>query len=92
MGASRVKIIVNGLVQGVYFRSTTRQQARQLGITGWVKNRWDGSGEILAEGDREKLERLIAWCYKGPSGAMVEKVNVEWEPFLDEFQDFTIAY
>jgi acylphosphatase len=92
MGKRRVKIIVKGLVQGVYFRATTRQQARQLNVTGWVKNRWDGSVEILAEGNKEKLDRLIAWCHKGPSGASIEGVKVEWQSFLDEFQDFIIAY
>lgn len=92
MGAGRVKIIVKGIVQGVYFRATTRQQARQLSITGWVKNRWDGSVEILAEGDKEKLDQLIAWCHKGPHGAEVEEVKTEWHPFQNEFLDFSITY
>ena len=92
MGEARVKIIVSGLVQGVYFRAATRQQARQLGIAGWVKNCRDGSVEVLAEGDSEKLEQLITWCRKGPAGAVVEEVKVEWRPFQGEFQDFKIAH
>jgi len=92
MELARVNIIVKGLVQGVFFRATTQQQARQLNITGWVKNRWDGSVEIMAEGDKEKLERLISWCHQGPRGAIVEEVKVKWEPFQDEFTDFRIAY
>jgi acylphosphatase len=92
MDLARVNIVIKGLVQGVYFRATARQKAHKLNITGWVKNRWDGSVEILAEGEREKLQELIAWCHQGPSGAIVEEVEVDWQPFQDEFLDFTIAY
>jgi acylphosphatase len=91
-GMGRVNIIVRGLVQGVYFRDSTRRQARQLGITGWVKNRWEGSVEVLAEGEKEKLDRLVAWCTKGPSHAVVEGIETEWRAFQGEFQDFTITY
>jgi len=69
---------VHGRVQGVFFRASTEETARSLGITGWVRNCPDGTVEIHAEGSRDRLDRLIAWCHEGPPRAEVQKVDVEW--------------
>ena len=69
---------VHGLVQGVFFRASTEEKARSLGISGWVRNCSDGTVEIHAEGPRDRLDQLIAWCHEGPPRAEVQKVDVEW--------------
>ena len=79
-----------GRVQGVYFRASTMEQALQMGIFGWVMNCFDGSVEVLAEGDREQLEKLISWCRKGPPGAKVTEVLTQWETPKQEFQSFFV--
>lgn len=87
---ARVRLTVKGRVQGVYFRASTVQQARHLGLTGWVMNRRDGSVEVLAEGPSDKLEELITWCRQGPPGARVEKVDLQRQDFRAEFVEFRI--
>jgi acylphosphatase len=65
-------------VQGVFFRSDTRQRAQSLGVVGWVRNNTDGTVEAVFEGDRERVESMVEWCRRGPSGAFVEDVDVTW--------------
>jgi acylphosphatase len=65
-------------VQGVFFRSDTRQRAESLGLGGWVRNNSDGTVEAVFEGDRERVESMVEWCRRGPSGALVEDVEVTW--------------
>jgi acylphosphatase len=65
-------------VQGVFFRSDTRQRAQSLGLAGWVRNISDGTVEAVFEGDRERVESMVEWCRRGPSGALVEDVEVTW--------------
>jgi acylphosphatase len=91
MGLKQVQLFVRGRVQGVYFRAATQREARRLGITGWVKNRPDGSVEILAEGEEDQLKELIAWANRGPSAARVERVDVRWRGFTGDFFDFRIV-
>ncbi|RLD98262.1 MAG: acylphosphatase, partial [Aquificota bacterium] len=81
----RVHIWVSGKVQGVWYRATTVEEAKKLGLTGCVRNLPDGRVEIVAEGPRESLERLIAWCHEGPPLAVVDEVKVVWEPYTGEF-------
>ena len=69
-------IVVYGKVQGVFFRASTREQAQQLDIRGWVKNEADGSVRIEAEGEAAALQRLVAWCHQGPPPAQVTTVDV----------------
>ena len=88
--AVRVHLKINGRVQGVYFRASTAEQARRLGLTGWVMNCPDSSVEVVAEGQRGELEKLINWCRKGPPGAQVKEVRSEWENSTDEFQGFFV--
>lgn len=86
----RVHLKIEGRVQGVYFRGSTVAQAQILGVTGWVMNCPDGSVEVVAEGPRANLEELIEWCRRGPAGARVSHVNVDWEPPQDSFAGFGI--
>jgi len=81
---------IRGKVQGVWFRNSAREQARNLGVNGWVANRPDGSVEICAEGPRPKLERLLAWCHQGPPAAKVQLVDPEWLPATGEYEGFNI--
>lgn len=87
---ARVQLTIEGRVQGVYFRGSTVQEAQKLGLTGWVMNCPDGSVKAVAEGQREQIDRLIAWCHQGPSGARVTKVAVQWEEPQNSFQGFAI--
>jgi len=89
---NRVHIFVSGLVQGVFFRSETRARAEELGLFGWVRNLPDGQVEILAEGEKEKLEKLVEWVKRGPEIARVNGLDVEWQEYKGEFKDFEIRY
>ncbi|MEM2918950.1 MAG: acylphosphatase [Candidatus Altiarchaeota archaeon] len=83
-------IFVSGIVQGVFFRANTKEKAKELNLKGWVKNLPDGRVEILAEGDEEKIQKLIDWCWKGPELAKVEDVIVSYKKFSGKFEDFEI--
>ena len=74
----RARLVVRGRVQGVWFRGATQDQARRLGIAGWVRNRHDGAVEAEVEGAPPAVETLIAWAHRGPSAARVTDVVVEW--------------
>jgi acylphosphatase len=76
---ARLHAVVTGRVQGVGFRFTTVDQARRLGVRGWVRNRVDGSVEVEAEGERAALEALAGFLQEGPRGAWVDHVAVTWE-------------
>jgi acylphosphatase len=88
----RAGVVIHGLVQGVNFRASTRKEAERLGVRGWVWNLPDGSVEALIEGEKEKVEQLLAWCHKGPPGARVTKVDISWEPYTGEYKSFDIRY
>ncbi len=89
---ARCEAVVHGLVQGVNFRYFTRREASQLGLVGWVRNRWDGTVEVVAEGERSQLEKFLAWLHHGPSAAVVERVEVNWIEATGEFTHFEIRY
>lgn len=89
-GQSSVHLKITGRVQGVYYRASMLQEARKLGLTGWVMNRSDGSVEALAEGSKTKLEELIAWCHQGPQGARVAGVEEQWQSASNNFVGFAI--
>jgi len=88
----RVHLYISGLVQGVFFRANTKERAISLGLTGWVRNLPDGRVEVVAEGEEEKLKELVKWCHKGPPAARVKMVEVSWEEYHGEFEDFQIRY
>ncbi|MDH5541845.1 MAG: acylphosphatase [Nitrospinota bacterium] len=87
---ARVHLIVHGIVQGVFFRSTTAETGLSLGLTGWAKNLPDGTVEIVAEGEKSKLEKLVAWCKKGPPSARVTSVDARWEEPGNGFETFSV--
>ena len=88
----RARVIIEGKVQGVFFRASTRDEARKLGISGWVRNLPNGDVEGLFEGDKSTVTRMLAWCYKGPPYAVVHKVNVSYEPFVGDQVGFQVVY
>lgn len=75
MKAFRLKI--HGVVQGVWYRASTKDRAEEYGVAGWVRNAVDGSVEAHVQGPDEAVEKILQWCRQGPSGARVEKVDVE---------------
>lgn len=87
----RVHIIVDGIVQGVFFRANTKSEADQLGVLGWVRNKFDGTVEVMAEGEKDAVERFIHWCRQGPPGAVVEDARLTWEEYRGEFKSFDIT-
>jgi acylphosphatase len=92
MAKTKVHILVNGRVQGVYFRQTTMQQARSHGVTGWVRNLPDGCVEAVFEGEETAVKALVNFCRKGPKGALVTDFAVNLEPFKGESESFEILY
>lgn len=74
---AKVFLKVHGRVQGVFFRQFVRKEAERLGISATAENLADGSVEIVAEGDKEALEKLVAWCKKGPQLARVDNIEID---------------
>ncbi|MGD2155273.1 MAG: acylphosphatase [Anaerolineales bacterium] len=86
----RLHAIVEGRVQGVNFRYFVTQTARRFGINGWVRNRWDGTVEVVAEGKSKNLESLIKELHRGPASANVTAVKYEWHDYAAEFKEFQV--
>jgi acylphosphatase len=74
----RARVLISGMVQGVFFRVFVREEAGELDLSGWVRNTGDGKVEAVFEGEKEKVEEIIELCRKGPVGSEVEDVEVEW--------------
>ena len=85
----RRRVVVQGLVQGVFFRDTVRRRAQQLSVAGWVRNNWDGSVEAVFEGAPDAVESLVSLCHEGPRGARVDRVDVS-EETLEGLRGFAI--
>ncbi len=85
-------IIVQGKVQGVFYRLETAKAAGELGLAGWIKNEPTGSVKIIAQGPAEDLKKLIKWCHSGPPLAKVVKVEVEWEKADKNYKRFIVKY
>jgi acylphosphatase len=75
----RRRAVVHGRVQGVFFRDSVRQRARQRGVSGWITNRWDGAVEAVFEGEANAVERLVDYMREGPRGAEVREIEVSEE-------------
>jgi acylphosphatase len=88
----RVRLIIEGRVQGVWFRESTRKEADRLGVQGWVRNRREGSVEVVAEGSEENVKKLVSWCHLGPPSARVTRVHETSEMFHGEFNSFDVVY
>ena len=72
----RVRVRIHGRVQGVFFRAEARSRAESLGIAGWVRNAPDGGVEAVLEGEPDRVDSMVEWCRRGPSGAHVTEVEV----------------
>jgi acylphosphatase len=92
MTASRIKahVWIEGQVQGVGFRASTRQQAHRHQIDGWVRNLSDGRVEAVFQGEKPQVESIVQWCRKGPSAASVTGIHVEYEP-LENLEEFRVT-
>lgn len=82
--AVRAHVHITGRVQGVFYRASCQEQARRLGLNGWVCNLPDGRVEVVLEGGKLVVEEMIRWCHHGPSGAAVSGVEMVWEPIRGE--------
>ncbi len=89
---ARAHVYISGRVQGVLFRAYTRDEARRLNLTGWVRNLADGRVEAVFEGDESALDAMISWCRKGSPYSKVEDVEVRQEEHTGEFSDFGVTY
>lgn len=92
MARKRVVTRIEGLVQGVYFRDYAQKEARSLELSGWVRNRPDGTVEAVLEGEAEKVEQMIAWLHLGSPQAEVRTVQVTEEHPLGDKTAFAIRY
>ncbi len=89
----RARLLVRGIVQGVYFRASMRDEARKQGVTGWVRNLPDGeSVEAVLEGPYEAVEAVICWALRGPPAADVREARVEFSEYKGEFRDFRVLW
>lgn len=84
----RLHAFVSGKVQGVFYRASTEEQAKRLGLNGWVRNLTDGRVELVAVGDEDKLKQLLDWCYKGPENASVKDIHAVWDNTSEIYDDF----
>jgi acylphosphatase len=79
MTRGRKRVLARGRVQGVFFRADARERAESLGLAGWIRNNPDGSVEAAFEGDEERVDSMVEWCRRGPSGAQVDELEVTRE-------------
>ncbi|MCU0591163.1 MAG: acylphosphatase [Desulfobacterales bacterium] len=86
----RARVVIDGRVQGVAYRFETQYAAERIGVNGWVRNRPDGTVQALFEGERARVEEMIAWCRRGPALARVTTVDVSWEDYCGDLSDFRI--
>lgn len=87
-----VHILVEGLVQGVWYRASTRREALRLNLKGWVRNLPDGRVEILAQGSPAAVDELCRWCQTGPPGAEVTHVLATPAPIETNLENFELRY
>ena len=89
---TRAQVLVEGEVQGVFFRQETKRKAENLNVKGWIRNRYDGGVEALFEGEDKDVQAMVEFCRRGPSNAVVKGIEVKSERYMGEFTDFTIRY
>lgn len=89
--ATQAHVIVRGRVQGVFFRSSLKQQADTHGVTGWVRNRSDGSVEALLQGPYAAVSSVAAWMEVGPRSARVDSADAEWSEVAEPLQGFEVV-
>lgn len=87
---NKINVIITGRVQGVWFRKYTQRKAKELGLTGWVRNESNGNVALIAEGSEKLLKKFVHWLGKGAPEAEVDTVNVNWEEAKGIFNSFEI--
>lgn len=92
MSKVRVELSIQGRVQGVFYRQSTKETVVRLGLTGWAKNCSDGSVLAVFEGERVAVDEAIEWCRQGPPAAIVTDIEVKWLDFVGEFEVFKIRH
>lgn len=92
MDCNRVHLYISGRVQGVFFRHNTMKRAMELGLTGWVRNRSDGTVETVFEGPLKQVREMIEWSHSGVPHAVVTDVDEKWEDPTGEFDSFGVMY
>ncbi|MEZ0249145.1 MAG: acylphosphatase [Thermoproteus sp.] len=91
MAKTRAHLYIRGKVQGVFFRQSMKDVATHYGVRGWVRNLPDGKTvEAVLEGEEDAVRKVVEWAHYGPPGARVEKVEVQYEEYRGEFDDFKI--
>lgn len=88
----KVQVVVSGRVQGVWYRASTYDKARELGVNGYVRNLASGDVEFVAEGDDSRVDRLIQWARYGPPLARVDDIRVEVLVYDNEYADFRVRH
>lgn len=88
----RAELRIAGKVQGVFFRASTREQARAHGLAGWVKNMPDGTVNAVLEGPAEDVEEVVEWAHDGPEAAQVDDVDVQWSEPQGDLQTFEVKH
>ncbi len=88
----RAHVIISGRVQGVCYRMETQRAAKSIGVSGWIKNRFDGTVEAVFEGHKKQVDQIIEWCRKGPALARVSNIEIGWESVTGELRNFDITY
>jgi acylphosphatase len=92
MEEAKAHLLIEGRVQGVFYRGFTQEIAHKLGLSGWARNLRDGKVEAVFEGQRERIEEAIRECYSGPPGARVTNIEVTWETSAGREKGFHIRY
>jgi acylphosphatase len=88
----RAHVMISGRVQGVFFRDHTLRAARERGVLGWVRNTRSGQVEAILEGEQGEVEEMVRWCHQGSPGSQVTRVEVDWQEYTGEFNDFSVRY
>ena len=87
-----VRATVYGRVQGVFFRTFVEEQAQQLGLRGYVRNLPSGDVEVVAEGERERVEKMVEYLKRGPPAAIVRRVVTSWSEYTGNYSSFRVRY
>lgn len=90
MEKGRAHLVIEGIVQGVFFRANMREVAQSNDVHGWVKNTMDGKVEAVFEGGETEVKKVVEWCKHGPPGARVDNVNIKWLDYTGEFNGFMV--
>ncbi len=88
----KVTLKIYGLVQGIGYRYLGQREAKKLGLAGYIRNLANGSVEIIAEGEEEKLKDFIEWCYNGVGTAQVKEIEQDWSDKISNLEDFVIKF